>query len=173
MSVRPTARIALLVIVVLCLGLLSVGVAGAQATTNKVSITTTEFAFNPTTFTVAQGTAVTFTVTNPGAAPHNVEFELVGKNQEHKLFETNLAPGETRTATYTFPTAGDWRMYCPVGTHADRGMVGTIKVLASAAPQALPVTGGAIPALPALLAAGGLAVLAGLAGLRMRRGARS
>ncbi len=61
----------------------------------------------------------TFSVTNRGTHPHNIEIE--GNGIDLKLFETDLAPGETRTAQAEL-APGVYEVYCPVDDHADFGM---------------------------------------------------
>ena len=62
---------------------------------------------------------------------HNLEVELESARVEKKLFDTNLKPGETRTADFTFSQAGKWEMYCPVDSHKQRGMDGSVTVAAA------------------------------------------
>jgi len=144
----------LLALASFCLTLLLPGLAAAdapqQATPQQISINMSEFAFSPASFTATQGQPVEVTVHNVGKFPHNVAFELDSQNINQKIFASNIAAGQSATATFTFTTAGTWRMYCPVDSHAQRGMVGTVAVLA---PGALPQTG-----------AGGMANLSGLGG---------
>jgi MYXO-CTERM domain-containing protein len=120
---------------------------------------------------------VHFTIRNSGTVEHNFTVELPEGNIEQTLFSTNLKPGETRTADFTFPRSGKWEMYCPVDKHEELGMKGEITVATTAAagaaapaqapvvqPSRLPRTGDgpglpwAIPAIGLLLLAGGLLV---------------
>jgi plastocyanin len=91
------------------------GIASAQsgATTN-VKIIETEFKLDPATITVPANTPIQVTVTNAGTIEHNLQFGLPAQNIEKKLFDHNLKPGETRTATFTFTATGNWEMDCPV-----------------------------------------------------------
>ncbi len=159
-----------LVAAVVAFAALAAGGAVSAAAPQAVSISETEFALSPNTFTVQAGQAVQFTVTNNGKIQHNIKVELPSASIEQTLFDTNLQPGETRTATYTFPQAGQWEIYCPVGNHEAAGMKGTVTVLAAAAapaaataaptgsasgsPSNLPTTGGASLAPLALIALG-------------------
>jgi uncharacterized cupredoxin-like copper-binding protein len=61
---------------------------------------------------------ITFTVTNNGTEAHNFEIEGNGIEQE---FETDLAPGETRTMEVELQP-GIYEIYCPVAGHAELGM---------------------------------------------------
>jgi len=113
-------------------------VVSAAAPDITVTITLTEFSITPATITVPLGEPVTFVVTNTGGAQHNLEVELEDRDIEQRLFATNLMPGETRQATFTFTEPGAWEMYCPVGNHRTLGMQGTILVAAAATPTAAP-----------------------------------
>ncbi len=113
-------------------------VVSAAAPDITVTITLTEFSITPATITVPLGEPVTFVVTDAGGAQHNLEVELEDRGIEQRLFATNLMPGETRQATFTFTEPGEWEMYCPVGNHRTLGMQGTILVAAAATPTAVP-----------------------------------
>ncbi|MBX6342417.1 MAG: cupredoxin domain-containing protein, partial [Thermomicrobiaceae bacterium] len=110
---------------------LLVGPLGAGAA-QSVTLDETEFKITPNTLTATVGEPVTFTVTNSGKLQHNITVELESRGIEQTLFDANLQPGETKTATYTFSQAGEWEMYCPVGQHRQAGMTGTIMVQAAA-----------------------------------------
>jgi len=111
----------------------------------EVSITLTEFKITPSEVTVQAGKMVHFTVHNGGTVEHNFVVELEDAGIEQELFETNLQPGEARTADYTFPEAGDWEMYCPVDGHKDHGMMGDLEVTSSES-VGMPSTGEGSPA---------------------------
>jgi plastocyanin len=139
----------------------------AAAPAQQVTLSLSEFAITPSTFTVQQGQPVTFTATNVGKFPHNVTFELTAQNMKETLFTANLTAGQTMTATYTFSAAGAWTMYCPVDSHEARGMKGTVDVVA-AAPATLPQTGGGgMAATPGWTAA--LALVLGVVALGWQR----
>ena len=91
---------------------------------------------------------------------------LAARTIEQKLFDTNLRPGESRTAEFTFEVAGDWEMYCPLDEHKAHGMMGAIEVMAST-PAGMPRTGN--PMLPDLWPAGVLVLALLGGGLLARR----
>ncbi|MGE5138097.1 MAG: cupredoxin domain-containing protein [Rudaea sp.] len=107
---------------------LNVSAQGSQA----IQISETEFSLTPNSVSVPMGQAVQVTVTNTGAAQHNLTFASPSGSMQKKLFDTNLNPGETRTTQFTFTEAGDWKMFCPVDSHAQQGMQGVIHVMAAA-----------------------------------------
>ena len=120
---------------------------GQTSADQNVAIDESEFKLQPMQLNVAAGEVVHFTIRNVGTIQHNLEVELESAGIEQKLFPTNLQPGEMRTADFTFPRAGTWEMYCPVGNHKDRGMTGEIMVAAAApAAQATPAPTPARPA---------------------------
>ena len=98
---------------------------------NMVRVVATNFEFTPSTITVAPGETVEVQLVNEGSAPHNIEFELPQGEVE---LDQNVQPGNARTLTFTAPSEpGEYRFYCPVGNHAERGMVGTLIVREGAA----------------------------------------
>lgn len=111
--------------------LLTFGVGLAQDTTVNVTLGLSEFKFDPAELNVTAGTPITFNVSNTGQFPHNVTF-VAPDGTETNLFAQNLPAGQTATGTFTFNTAGEWRMYCPVGQHEENGMVGVVRVAAAA-----------------------------------------
>jgi plastocyanin len=66
-----------------------------------------------------------FQVTNVGEIIHNFEIEGQGIEKE---FEENLKPGETKTLEVDLKP-GTYRVYCPVGSHAEQGMSMELKVV--------------------------------------------
>jgi uncharacterized cupredoxin-like copper-binding protein len=78
-----------------------------------------EFHFVLSKKSVPKG-AVTFTVTDKGALPH--DFKIAGKRT--KL----LSPGQSAKLTVTFTKAGKYPYQCTVSGHAAAGMKGTLTV---------------------------------------------
>jgi glucose/arabinose dehydrogenase/uncharacterized cupredoxin-like copper-binding protein len=74
----------------------------------------------------------TFDVRNNGTTEHNFEIEGEGIEQE---FEMDLAPGESQSMQIDLPV-GEYRVYCPVGNHADMGMELTLTVTETGATTA-------------------------------------
>jgi LPXTG-motif cell wall-anchored protein len=160
-----------------CGGFVLVGLLGAWlaplvlAQAGPVMLTEKEFSITPGEFSAPQGQTVQITVTNSGTVEHNLTLE--GGGVEKILFDTNLKPGETRTAEYTFAQGGAWEMYCPIDGHKDQGMQGDITIEGGAAASGaaqLPNTGEAPTPPYSLLGTLGLALLGGglLARWRLR-----
>ncbi|MEO8274541.1 MAG: plastocyanin/azurin family copper-binding protein [Chloroflexota bacterium] len=104
-------------------------------------ILTDAMRMEPAELTVGIGAPVTFRITNMGKVEHEFyigsEAEqtahdaemLAGPMHEH-LNGVGLAPGETRTLTYTFERAGPVLAGCHVPGHYAAGMVARILVTA-------------------------------------------
>jgi plastocyanin len=88
-----------------------------------VDVSLVDFAIEPPDPTVAAGT-VTFAVTNDGQAPHNLEIEGNGVEEE---LEADLQAGESGELTVDLEP-GTYEYYCPVGSHAAQGMEGELTV---------------------------------------------
>jgi plastocyanin len=163
-----------LAVTMIAAGLLAIG--GSAASVYAQSTTTvvmTEFAFNPSTMVVPAGRD-SFTMQNAGEFPHNIHIEGNGISVDVKA-DGPVAGGDSFTGAVTL-TPGTYDVWCPVGQHRERGMVGTLTVTAGGAaggaaqvPTALPRTGDADTGLPIAQtgAAAGLALIG--AGLFVRR----
>jgi uncharacterized cupredoxin-like copper-binding protein len=68
--------------------------------------------------------SITFNVTNNGTEEHG--FEIEGEGVEEEI-EGNLQPGDSASLTVDL-AAGEYRVYCPVGDHAEMGMELTLTV---------------------------------------------
>ncbi|KAF8271144.1 Cupredoxin [Lactarius quietus] len=141
-------------------------IVNAQAASNSTNITVTvasggSLVYNPSNFTAANGTSVTFVFAN---APHSVtqsSFEdpctyLAAANGSSGGFDSGLQTGKEFTITITNDQAPIW-FFCKEANHCGSGMVGSINAptsgntadafLAAALPSARvnqpgPVTGG-------------------------------
>jgi uncharacterized cupredoxin-like copper-binding protein len=92
---------------------------GSAAPRQTITITETDFALEPSSVDLEEPGTYTFEVVNDGQVPHALEVE--GEEIEEET-ET-LQPGERATLTVTL-AGGSYELYCPVGDHKDRGMVG-------------------------------------------------
>ena len=104
----------------------------------KISVTTTEFKFEPTTWTVSAGKEVEITIQNEGALDH--EWVIIKKgmevtipfdaDDEDKVFwEMEAEPGETKTETFTAPSdPGEYTIVCGTPAHLEQGMSGSLTV---------------------------------------------
>lgn len=100
------------------------GGAAATGAGGTVTLTATDFKFNPLDPTVKSGD-VTFTMKNDGQTTHSLEIEDVnGQDQE---LEGDISPGQSGTLKVNLPP-GKYEFYCPVGNHKEMGMEGEISV---------------------------------------------
>jgi len=95
----------------------------AGVSSPAIAIGAREFAFDPSTLTVAAG-SVSFHVTNTGAQTH--EFEILRGDQVIDEVE-DIVPGLERDLTVTLE-AGDYVYVCKLPGHEESGMKGTLTV---------------------------------------------
>jgi uncharacterized cupredoxin-like copper-binding protein len=100
------------------------GGAAATGAGGTVSLTATDFKFNPSDPTVSSGD-VTFNEKNDGQVTHSLEIENV--NGQDKELEGTVSPGQGGTLKVNLPP-GKYEFYCPVGNHKQMGMKGEITV---------------------------------------------
>ena len=122
-------------VIVLAFGMLILS-ACAPSGPEKISVTTTDFKFDPMTWTVSAGKEVELTIINDGTLEH--EWVLVKKgmeitipfdaDDEDKVFwEMEAASGETKTETFTAPSEpGTYTIVCGTAGHLEQGMSGTL-----------------------------------------------
>jgi plastocyanin len=122
---------------ILILGALILTACGASGP-EKISVTTTDFKFDPTSWTVSAGKQVELTLKNDGALDH--EWVIIKKgmevtipfddDDEEKVFwEMEAGAGETKTETFTAPSeAGTYTIVCGTPAHLEQGMSGTLTV---------------------------------------------
>lgn len=129
----------------LALGLLGLGAAlawagwtSARAAPQDLTLTVeaSEFAYAPAEIQAQAGEAISLTLKNVGAAPHDIVFELDGGREART---PRIMGGQQTGLAFDAPLVpGDYVYYCAVGNHRDRGMVG--KLVVAAATQPLSVT---------------------------------
>jgi plastocyanin len=91
-----------------------------------VEVAMTEFKFEPATVKAKPGEKLTIKVTNKGKAPHSIAVELPSGEVALKQ---PVKPGQSATLNLVAPQKpGKYTIYCPVGKHKDRGMVGELIV---------------------------------------------
>ncbi len=121
----------------LFLGLLLVGCNPAEETESEVQevveepiatieVQETEFSLDPSEITLDQPGTYVFRAVNSGDVVHALEIEGEGIEEETE----NLEPGESAELRVDLEP-GTYELYCPVGNHEERGMVGTVTVRGS------------------------------------------
>jgi plastocyanin len=95
-----------------------------------LTVTASDFAFDPSDLTVTAGSDVTIAVTNDGAAPHNLR--IAGEDGEYDTDDDavsdpdNIGAGESGTVAWTAPSEpGEFEFRCDF--HPTQ-MLGTITV---------------------------------------------
>jgi uncharacterized cupredoxin-like copper-binding protein len=88
----------------------------------QISVTGTEFSFDPSVITVKKGVPVEITFKNNGKYPHNL---TIG---DLSVATKTIQPGQQDTVTFTPAITGQFSFLCTVPGHADKGMTGTLNV---------------------------------------------
>lgn len=113
------ALAAVALFVVACGGGASGGGGGAGAL--SVTVTNTEFKFDPATINAKPGQTINLTVVNKGSIRHT--WVLPSQN-----IKVTIEPGQTATKTFTAPAAGSYDIVCDEAGHKEAGMVGKLVV---------------------------------------------
>ncbi len=113
------ALAAVTLFVVACGGGASGGGGGAGAL--SVTVTNTEFKFDPATINAKPGQTINLTVVNKGSIRHT--WVLPSQN-----IKVTIEPGQTATKTFTAPAAGSYDIVCDEAGHKEAGMVGKLVV---------------------------------------------
>ncbi len=95
---------------------------GGGSNAMSVTVTATEFKFDPATITASAGQSVNVTFKNAGTVQHTFVIK------EANNFKLTADPGQTVTGTFTAPAAGTYTYFCDVPGHEDAGMKGTLTV---------------------------------------------
>jgi plastocyanin len=93
--------------------------------TRNIEITATDYHFAPSEIFAKPGDALVITLTNKGQKAHNIRFDLPGGKTQ---LNSNLAPGQTGTLSFTAPGPGIYSFDCPVDLHSTMGMKGRLIV---------------------------------------------
>ncbi len=116
-----TAIAVVAVMVTACGGGASGGSAGGGAA-KSVTITASEFKFDPATIDASPGQSINLTVKNNGTIQHT--WVLAQAN-----VKLTIDPGKTATQTFSAPsTPGSYQFECDIAGHKEAGMVGQLVV---------------------------------------------
>ena len=95
---------------------------GGGSSPLNVSMTATEFKYDPNVINASPGQTINLTVKNVGTVQHTWVFD-----QEH--IKLTMDPGQSASKTFTAPTApGTYQFYCDEPGHKEAGMVGQLIV---------------------------------------------
>ncbi len=118
-------------------GMEGVLVVTAPTQPRALTFTGTNFAFDPSTVTVAPSEALSVTFMN-AMGTHDIVFELDGGRVERTPI---IRGGEQAAIAFAAPAVpGTYAYYCSVGMHRANGMEGTLVVSDGASPTAPPAT---------------------------------
>jgi uncharacterized cupredoxin-like copper-binding protein len=96
--------------------------AGNSGGSGGTTVVATEFAFDPSSFTLPADTDVELTLENAGVVEHDI---VVEELDDRELVFADA--GETVTETVNLP-AGSYTIYCSIPGHRDAGMEGSLTV---------------------------------------------
>lgn len=96
--------------------------APSEETKKEITVSGSEFSFSPSTITVKAGEKVKLTFMNTGKAPHDLMIKEIGKGTK------TISGGQSDTIEFTAPNSGTLSFFCSVGNHAEKGMMGMMKV---------------------------------------------
>lgn len=89
----------------------------------QVTVTGTEFAFNPSTINASPDQTVNLTFVNNGAFPHTFTIQSLN------IGTGTVQAGQSKTISFTAPaTTGTYPVICAVLGHADKGMKANLVV---------------------------------------------
>lgn len=123
------SRRTLVLLAVVALAAMALAACGGGASTSgssnaaplNVTVTATEFKFDPATINATAGQTINLTVKNIGTVQHT--WVLAAAN-----VKLTIDPGKTATATFTAPAAGTYQYECDIPGHKEAGMVGQLIV---------------------------------------------
>jgi plastocyanin len=124
MSRRTILLLALVVLAALALAACGGGAAssGSSATALNVTLTTTEFKYDPAVINATPGQTINLTVKNSGSIQHTFVFASAN-------VKVTVDPGKSVTQTFTAPAAaGTYAFDCDIAGHKEAGMVGQLIV---------------------------------------------
>src|SRR4051794_2142223 len=81
-----------------------------------------EFSISPGTLTISKPGTYTINGVNKGQASHAIAIDGQGVDETGPT----VGPGSTSSITVKITEPGDYELYCPVGSHRQAGMKGTL-----------------------------------------------
>jgi uncharacterized cupredoxin-like copper-binding protein len=121
----PTIRLlgasGLLLVAVVAIAACGGGASAAPAPTS-VTITGTEFAYDPSTVFATAGSSVKLVLENKGTVEHDINIDALGLQMDL------VKPGQTGELTVPDVKAGSYQFWCTVAGHKEAGMTGVLEV---------------------------------------------
>ena len=122
MSRRTILLLAVVALVTLALAACGGGAASSgSGTPLNVTVTTTEFKYDPAVINATAGQTINLTVKNIGSVQHSFVFASAN-------VKVLVDPGKSVTQTFTAPAAGTYTFECDIAGHKEAGMVGQLIV---------------------------------------------
>jgi plastocyanin len=90
--------------------------------TQELIVEGNEFSFSPSTMIIKKGQPVKITFKNTGSFPHDLAIPQLN------TATTTIQNGQETSVEFTPQTTGTFNYLCTVGTHAEKGMQGTLIV---------------------------------------------
>ena len=119
---RPIVLITLVGLLAIALAACGGGASNAGSGGKDVTVTATEFKFDPATINVSPGQIVNLTLKNNGSIEHTWVIKAIN-------FKLTVASGKSGTKTFTAPTdPGTYPIECDVAGHKEAGMTGQLIV---------------------------------------------
>lgn len=87
----------------------------------NVTVTNTEFKFDPATINATPGQTINLTVRNAGSIQHTWVLQAAN-------VKLTIDPGQSVSKTFTAPAAGTYVIECDIPGHKEAGMVGQLVV---------------------------------------------
>ena len=94
-----------------------------------IASTDGEFSFNIGELVVPAGRQITLDFSNLGERPHTVYFHSFADQNSKNGRADWLNTGESQAQQFVFDRPGLYSFYCPVGSHENSGMIGTLRVV--------------------------------------------
>jgi uncharacterized cupredoxin-like copper-binding protein len=121
--------------------MVAAGCQGGDEASTSLEVTTSEFQFSPSEWTVPAGEEITIDITNDGTVLHewvlmqpgvDIASEADLPETEEELLadfvyvEDEVDAGDSKSLTFTAPAAGTYQVICAIEGHFDGGMEGTL-----------------------------------------------
>lgn len=124
----PAASLAFLALAVAGCANADASTNAAVAPGNEITVSMTEFAFDPTPMAATAG-LVRFHAVNDGAVPHQLALSRLGEEHDTHLLDTgDVTAGDRKTVEIELPP-GNYEIACHVAGHFEAGMVTTLTVV--------------------------------------------
>jgi uncharacterized cupredoxin-like copper-binding protein len=105
---------------------------------NKISVTMTDFHFDPQNWTVTAGQTITVTANNKGQLEHRWVLLKKGEtatlpfdddDKDKVYWEIDVPAGQAKTDSFTAPSdPGDYEVVCSILGHLETGMKATLTI---------------------------------------------